>query len=237
MSASPTAFRGSLNVAQVAEGMNVATKNAARLAFDARLLLTNRRWPTAASLAALSIEEAGKVVILRRFLTSTVDEAKALWKEYRTHTKKNINWIFTDLVAEGARSLDDFRPLVDATSDHPEILDSIKQLGFYTDCLGNANWSVPDVVIDEALATQLVKSAEILAPARSISVRELELWVKHMEPVWNKSSEWMKSALVNWYADMQAEGLVPGGNNPMAEFVRGGLSISQAKLLGSDSEA
>lgn len=84
-------YRGPLTIEQVATGMNMATANARRLVQDARLLLDNKRWPTAASVAALSIEESGKVVILRRFLTTNQDEIKRLWKEYRTHTKKNIN--------------------------------------------------------------------------------------------------------------------------------------------------
>jgi AbiV family abortive infection protein len=120
----PIQFRGPLNIGQIAGGMNAATANAARLATDARLLLSNGRWPSAASLAALSIEESGKVVILRRFLTATEDEIKSLWKEYRSHTQKNLNWILPDLVANGARKLDDFRAIVDRSSDHPKVLDS-----------------------------------------------------------------------------------------------------------------
>ena len=233
----PTPYRGPLDSAQIAAGMNLATSNAARLASDARLLLENKRWPSAASIAALSIEESGKVVILRRFLTATDEEAKSLWKSYRSHAKKNTNWILPDLVAKGAKSLEDFRPMIDGTSDHPAILDSIKQLGFYSDCLGSARWSDPESIVDEALATQLVKTAEILSPARVVTVRELELWVKHMAPVWNQSVDWMKTALVNWYAEMQAEGLVPSGENPMAAFVKDGLNIRQAKQLGGSHEA
>jgi AbiV family abortive infection protein len=233
----PIPYRGPLDAAQIAVGMNLATSNAARLASDARLLLENQRWPSAASIATLSIEESGKVVILRRFLTASDEELKSLWKSYRTHTKKNLNWILPDLVASGARSLEDFRPMIDSTSDHPAILDSIKQLGFYSDCLENAHWSDPKSIVDEALATQLVKTAEILSPARVVTVRELELWVKHMAPVWKKSADWMKAALVNWYAEMQAEGLAPAGDNPMAAFVKNGLNISQAKQLGGTSDA
>lgn len=233
----PTPFRGFLNAEQIAAGMNLATSNSARLASDARLLLENKRWPSAASIAALSIEESGKVVILRRFLTAPDEELKSLWKSYRSHTKKNLNWILPDLVAKGAKSLEDFRPMIDSTSDHPAILDSIKQLGFYSDCLDNAHWSDPVSVVDEVLATQLVKTAEILSPARVVTVQELELWAKHMAPVWNTSADWMKTALVNWYAEMQAEGLVPPGANPMAAFVTDGLNVSYAKQLGGASDA
>lgn len=232
-------FRGSLSIQQVADGMNCATANASRLAKDARLLLSNGRWPTAASVAALSIEEAGKVVILRRLLTAEDGQVAGLWREYRLHTKKNVNWIFPDLVRDGARCLDDFRRMVDGSSDHPELLDALKQLGFYTDCLGNAHWSVPVEVVDEALATKLVRHAEILAPDRTITVRELELWVKHMKPFADgRDYERAKIALVDWYAEMQTEGLAPrGGTNPMAEFVERGLTLGQAeKLMPSEAE-
>ncbi len=127
--------------------------------------------------------------------------------------------------------------MVDQESNHPKLLDSLKQIGFYSDCFENAHWSNPEEVIDEGLATQLVQTAEILAPGRAVTVRELELWVKHMAPVWNKSPDWMSTALVNWYADMQAEGLVPSGENPMAKFVREGLSIGQASQLGANHGA
>jgi AbiV family abortive infection protein len=229
-------YRGILTLAQIAQGMNAATANAWRLAKDARLLLTNSSWPTAASLAALSIEESGKVVILRRFITAPDDELKNLWREYRSHTKKNLNWIVPDLVAKGAGSLNDFRPIVDRTSDHPEVLDALKQLGFYTDCLGQAHWSTPSEVLDEALATSLVRAAEVLAPGRSVSVRELEFWEKHMKPVWKKSDDWMKKALANWYAEMQTEGLVPAGANKMEAFLRQGLTIDQAKQIEGNRE-
>lgn len=230
-------YRGQLTTEQVAAGMNAATANARRLAQDARLLLANERWPTAASVAVLSIEESGKIVILRRFLTASNDEIKGLWKEYRSHTKKNINWILPELIAKGARRLDDFKPIVDAAADHPEVLDATKQIGFYTDCLAVARWSLPEDVIDEALAKSLVTAAEVLSPERNVTVRELELWVQHLGPVWNKNPDWMKQGLVNWYGAMQAEGLAPAGPNKMQAFVNEGLTMDQAKQFSTKSEA
>ena len=224
-------YHGSLTVMQVAVGMNAATANARRLAQDARLLLDNKRWPTAASVAALSIEESGKVVILRRFLTADKGEVKKLWKDYRTHKKKNINWILPKLVSEGARHLEDFRSIVDLASDHPAVLDATKQMGFYSDCLENIRWSEPDRVINEALAKGLVNAAEALSPERNVSVRELELWVEHMGPVWRKGLGQMKQALGSWYAAMQAEGLAPKGPNKMQAFVMEGLTADQAKQV------
>ena len=58
-------YRGKLSPAQIADGMNAAIRNARRLSDDARTLFDLERYPTAASIAVLSIEESGKVSILR----------------------------------------------------------------------------------------------------------------------------------------------------------------------------
>jgi hypothetical protein len=64
---------GRLNAAQIAAGMNAAEDNAARLLADAVLLLNAGRYPTAASVAILCIEEAAQVSILRRIATCKDD--------------------------------------------------------------------------------------------------------------------------------------------------------------------
>ena len=59
-------YRGSLDPAAVAKGMNAANRNARRLVADAKLLLDGERYPSAAALAALAIEESGQSVDLAR---------------------------------------------------------------------------------------------------------------------------------------------------------------------------
>jgi len=218
-------YKGKLSFAQIAEGMTAASENAARLVQDAKLLLEAGRLPTACSLATLSIEESGKISILRAVsLARDENELKEEWKRYRSHTKKNVQWIFPRLVAEGARKLDDLRPLFDKDAEHPYLLDQIKQLGFYTDCLGDkGHWSIPEEVVDGELADQLVASAELLCSASPTSEREIELWVEHVGPVWKKDLNSMKRAVANWYEAMQREGLKPDGENGMEEFLHDGV--------------
>jgi hypothetical protein len=126
-------------------------------------------------------------------------------------------------VASGARNLDDFGALFETDSDHPYVLDQVKQLGFYTDCLGKAHWSAPDAVIDEDLARMLVKVAELLASKGEHTEKEVELWIRHIGPVWKKNPARMKQALVSWYAAMQESGLAPEGANQMEKFVYEGI--------------
>jgi AbiV family abortive infection protein len=217
-------YKGAMTAKQIVEGINAAKSNARHLASDAAILLKSNRYPTAVSLAALSIEESGKVSILRSLVLARNDkEIAETWREYRSHTRKNVMWPFLDLVRKGARRLDDFRELFEENSEHPYLLDNIKQLGFYTDCLGNAHWSVPEKVIDKDLSQAIVDIANILASDREVTEKEIELWIKHLKPVWKGSKELMELALVKWHQEMQREGLTPKGENDMEKFIVEGL--------------
>ena len=219
-------YKGPLTAAQVADGINVAISNAQQLADAAALLLENGHNSVAASLAALSIEETGKIPILRSLsLARDSEEVTQAWREYRSHTKKNVMWIFTQLFAIGARRLDDFGPLFEKDADHSFLLDQIKQLGLYTDCLGKAHWSIPQEVIDDQLAKALVTTAGILASKKGVTEKEIELWIQYIKPVWKGPKEHMEAALVSWYAAMQENGLMPEGDNEMEQFIIDGLSI------------
>jgi AbiV family abortive infection protein len=211
--------------------MNAAIRNAGELAREARLLLEAGSFPRAASLAILSIEESGKVTVLRE-LALARDDAERLeaWRAYRSHTSKNFMWLLPQLVAMGARRFRDFAELVAPGSDHPEVLDQVKQVGFYTDCLGSAHWSLPAEVVDRPLASLLVETAVLLAKDRQITEREIHLWIKHLKPVWRTNPAWMEGALKNWYADMQAHGLASPGENEMAIFIDRGLQIPPAPI-------
>lgn len=221
-------YKGRLSAKQIAEGMTAAGRNSVRLLEDAELLLEKKRFPSAASLAILAIEESGKLPILRGMSVARDDkDLKESWSNYRSHTKKNVAWIVPDLVRAGVRKLEDFRQLYDAEAEHQFVLDQLKQIGFYTDCLGKAHWSVPDEVVDEQLAVTLVKVAKTLAQTEKVSEKEIELWIKHLGPVWKKYMQWMQKALENWYREMQEVGLAPEGPNAMSAFIAGKIKITE----------
>src|SRR5581483_7474704 len=138
-------YCGHLSTSQIADGMNASTANALRLAGDAKLLFEAGRYPTAASLAILSLEESGKVSILRELATAMSEkEVIEIWRLYRRHTEKNYMALIPDLVAEGARGLREFRKLfLDDSLPDRITYDMVKQLGLYTDCCGDAHWSIP----------------------------------------------------------------------------------------------
>jgi len=137
-------YWGKLPPEKIADGMNVAHRNAARLASDARTMLEIQHYKTAAALAILAIEESGKVSILRELALAADDrEAKDIWKRLRSHKAKNAMWIFPELVGRGARRLDEFAAVFDLSSDHTEVLDKLKQVSIYSDCYGSARWHDP----------------------------------------------------------------------------------------------
>lgn len=218
----PEEYRGPISPEMAARGMNLARKNAKRLAADAQLLLDAGRAPTAAALAALSIEEAGKVSILRGLvLASSEEQLRAEWKRYRDHRSKNGAWILPDLVAKGARRLAELAPLVERGAEHTNLLNSIKQLGLYSDCYGpTGHWADPVEVVEKALAENLVQTATAMASVgNDVTLRELELWKQHLGPVWGTPE--MPHALVRWAAAMHVEGLSDTLANEFASFVYG----------------
>jgi len=200
-------YRDRLTPSQIAQGINLALRNAARLANDARLLHSQGRTPSAVALAILSIEESGKVGVLRQMATAQEQkEFQALWKNYRSHTKKNVLWLLGQMVHRGARRLEDFKPLVDQASDHPEVLDQLKQLATYTDCFDGPKWSSPDQVDLLDLAPYLVMMAEVLARQKEVSTEEIELWQRHLMHVRGAPMTQQKKAVEAWYHDLKLRG-------------------------------
>ncbi len=217
-------YKGKLTPAEIADGMNEAAANAKRLHDDAKLLLENGSYPSALSLAALSIEESGKLTILRSLaLARDQKELTQTWREYRSHTQKNTMWPFLQMFLQGARLLGDFRPLVEDGAEHPFLLDNVKQLGFYTDCLGNRHWSIPTEVIDEKLAREILRIAQFLLPKRKVTEREIELWIEYLQPVWKQPMELMEAAVSAWHKQMCEEGLSSGDPDGMEKFIVQGI--------------
>jgi AbiV family abortive infection protein len=218
-------YKGILTSSQIAEGMNAAVRNSKRLFEDARVMLEQRRYPSAIGLAILSIEESGKLRILRELaLARNQKELTSRWREYRQHTSKNQLWLLIDSILKGSSKLQDFGHLFDSNSEHPRLLDQLKQVSFYTDCLSNAHWSVPDEVVDMSLGRMLVEVAEVLCQSREITEEEIELWTAYLQPVYNTTQEAMERALMAWDREMRARGLLKGGTT-MAEFVTKGIQV------------
>lgn len=202
-------YHGKLSAAQVASGMNHSLANAKRLISDAELLLANNRYPSALGLAILAIEEYGKVPILRSLTTAKTDEdIEYWWKAYRTHTKKNLALMFPEMVASGAKHFEDFISMF-SQREFPRVIDNLKQISFYTDCLGKVHWSVPTEVINEELVKAVVNySKHYVWKIVEVTEMEIQLWVKHIGPVLSADLPTMKSALEDFCMELKNAGLL-----------------------------
>jgi AbiV family abortive infection protein len=214
-------YRGEISLAMIAQGINAARANARRLLDDARTLEDKGRAHSAVALAILSIEESGKISILRKMVLCE-DEAewRQAWREYRSHTSKNTAWILGELAAKGGKTLDALRPIVDPDSDHPEILDNLKQLCLYTDCLNHSKWTLPDDVDVSALAPHLLLVGKAFVTGPEVTEKELQLWRHHLLPTKRATFEENKRAVANWYADMRANGLSEASEEDVEAFLR-----------------
>jgi AbiV family abortive infection protein len=199
-------YTGFLTPSQTAKGINAAAANAKRLADDAKILYDAGRFPSAASLAILALEELGKISILRQsLLANSKTDLAECWRRYRRHTEKNYLTLLPDLLRLGARKLDDFKSIFtnESQSDRATY-DTVKQLGFYTDCCGAAHWSIPSEVIDQGLAGLLLALATALATNKeSVTVDELLLWKIHMRNGIGAEN------LLKWCSAMIVAGLKP----------------------------
>jgi AbiV family abortive infection protein len=201
-------YTGVLTPSEIAEGMNAATHNAERLVKDARLLFENDRYASALSLAILSIEESGKHHVFRELaLARNEKETKECWRDYRSHTKKNVLWPLLETFLKGARRAQDFLPLFETDSEHPYVLDKMKQISIYTDCFKKGQWSIPEQAITKDLVEGLLLIADVLAHNRYITAEEIELWIRYLQPHWKSSGRDAELALFEWDKEIRRRGL------------------------------
>jgi AbiV family abortive infection protein len=201
---------------KAAEGIKTILKNARSLLSDAQLLFDNNKYERATVLAILAIEEFGKVPIIRSILLENDQkELNKEWKRFRSHYEKNWGLAVSDYVTHNSNNIEDFRPIFE-NNDYGKVFDQLKQLGIYTDLFKNGNWSSPDKVITIEIATSILTSAKSFAGKGEQAMtteQELELWIKHLKPVWKKDMLEMKQALINCYDEAESLGVLSVSQN------------------------
>ena len=210
-------FKGELNVEEAAIGLDLAIQNANRLLADAEILYAAESYASAITLAVLSIEEAGKAGVIRGILRAKDPvQLKKAWREFRSHNSKSILWIVPHMAMTGEpETFGDFAGL--STSNHPQVLDRVKQLATYTECLEGSMWADPKSIGGKDVAEYVLFSARFLAAQPAESQRGLELWletVKHDAATVEEAED----SMVELYARLQAEGLRPPGPNKVQKY-------------------
>ena len=209
--AKPVKYQPTLSASDVVDGMNAALRNARRLAADAKLLLIADRWPTAVSLAILSLEEAGKVVVLR-YLSIAFDPAasKARWGDYRSHQAKLKHPIGINPEGKSLADPATWAGVGRANAELVASLDRLKQAGFYTDCVPSDGrqpiWTEPACHFTEKQAREAVECAIMASSKPDVSLRDIELLVEHVGPVYGTIG--IMDGWRAWLAAMEVEGLL-----------------------------
>jgi AbiV family abortive infection protein len=203
-------YRGPLSPFQIADGIAAAKRNARRLLEDATALYDSGRHPSATSLAALSIEELGKLPILRRMaLATTLDEWRICWRDFANHTAKSAQWSVPFFVKQ-AETPEELFAAFGAERD-PVLLDSLKQFGFYLGCYGRAHWAEPHHVIDKGKAELVLYAARALAagsmPSALDSPTAVQRWSESLRGCFRCTAVHANDRVVEFLKTARGEGM------------------------------
>lgn len=218
-------YKQNLTSEKASKGIKAALENALSLFSDAVLLFENKRYSRSIALLILAIEEAGKPSIIRSILLEdNPKKLKEKWASYRSHHQKNTLWIVPELISKGCIKIDDLRKVADENSDHRDTLENLKQLCLYTDVFSKSKWTIPDNIADENLAKSILEITKIIVGKSDknafSSKEELDIWVKHLKPVWKKEMIIMKTALINCYQECEdLQYIEKGDTKRMIEFL------------------
>lgn len=203
-----------LTANKAAEGIKVIMENSQSLLSDAILLFENNRFERAFTLSILSIEESGKIAILRSILLEdNQKELNKLWKNFRTHSEKNWGLSFLNIPIDESTKLEDFKSLFENTNNQGQEFDNLKQLSIYTELFKNSNWHSPKNIISKSLARNTLNTTKLFVNdslSAMTTEPELELWIKHLKPVWKGELTSMKQALKNCYKEAEQLGVLAG---------------------------
>jgi AbiV family abortive infection protein len=180
-------YCGELTPAQAASGIAASMKNARQLVAEGDLLLKAGHHARAGSLGILALEEAGKAAVIMDILVaSTPETLKAHWQRFRSHTAKVVFAEMTDVartaIAQGRLQLPDFERIFNFDNPVPPRLDDLKQGGFYVDCTGAGDWTVPESRMSADLAEFIIGRARELSETKYpfTSEAELSVWKRHL---------------------------------------------------------
>jgi AbiV family abortive infection protein len=207
-------YNQKLTLKKAAEGIQIAIENSKSLLADANLLYENGRYERATAIAILAIEENGKGKIIREILMEEEQKKlKVKWQEYRQHRQKNNTWIVPELISKGVRHLSEMQQIFDDKSPHRQELDDLKQMAFYTEAFSKCEWSNPKNLITKEIAEHIISIATFSIKHQNIfiSEKELEIWYKHMKPVWGDTGNAMKMAVINCIKEAEDLDYIPKG--------------------------
>ena len=163
-----------LTVEQLSEGRLKAIHNARSLIEDAECLLESCRWPSAAFLAHIAIEELGKYLMLvgaiGRVLEDSIDWSK-FWKRFFSHTQKTQNIFDFDALLSPSEFPNEIREDFEKASVDAKKYQEQKLYALYVDFEKDA-FVEPSKRIDENIAKTVVAGARSVLSLFEMGERE-----------------------------------------------------------------
>jgi hypothetical protein len=157
---------GALCEASVEAGIEGLRANAERHLRDAKLLFAAERYPSAAMLAAMALDEMARIPILLDLAAAKgASKIKRLWAAFH-EGKVGFPWVVFHR---------DDAPI--AEDELNSTLDLVKRLGRSVDCLKSGNWTDPASLINRSLAEALLGTAERIC-GHPLSGPAVRLWIE-----------------------------------------------------------
>jgi len=126
-----------------------------------------------------------------------------------------------------------YSTLFDPASDHPAVLDALKQVAIYTDCLSKRHWSKPWEVVSRDLAASIVQVAKLFVRDEQYSVEQLDLWVQYIGPARKQGSALaIRNAFFAWEQEVIRRGWLK--DSPARQFLREAIMNIGANATSSN---
>jgi AbiV family abortive infection protein len=190
----PSPFSGTISIADATRATNLIQDNAARLVEDAKLLLEAERYPTAAMLATMALEESSRVYFpLELVLSDHERRLEECWRKFR-RDRHDFPWA---ILRRDDGLMND--------AELNGMLSFIRTLGRRTECIEPGVWIDPQNLISRDLAQEIVKTAELFCSHR-VTPRSLEIWAEAARTLPRNATN--QTALEKYRSMLESEGLV-----------------------------
>lgn len=161
----PKRRESALSLAEIETGIETIQATAVRLLRDARLLLTARRYASAATLAAMALTELGRVAPLLELATAKSEHRiKTVWRQFRD-ADHPLPWAL-------------FEPAIgpSAEGEINNLVRMLRMAGSRSECIEPGVWVSGDQLVHRALAAELIATAELVC-CQKLDRRAIEIWI------------------------------------------------------------
>jgi AbiV family abortive infection protein len=195
-----------LTPTEMGRGIAAANRNARRLLGDAILLYENYRYPSAAALATLAMEESAKWWALLH--VTVLQDAKAIanaWRDHRRHVTKLDRAI---AIVKDAFERSGGEVVATPSTELARATQALKERCIYTDFIKDRRWTEPSGACDAALCRGHLGGALVMVTRYHITGRYLGSAFQGIAGrLHEPQEEAAKQAMIAWSQGSEASAL------------------------------